>query len=61
MRLKVPEIPKDERVNSWRYGMSYHERDETIFRLLEKERKELEAERPGNEVEQEELIVMLQW
>ena len=45
----------------WRYDMSYHERDETIFKLLEKERKELEAERPGYEVEQEELIITLQW
>ena len=48
--MKIPEIPEHERINLWRYDMSCHKRDETIFELLEKERKELEAEQPGNKV-----------
>ena len=61
LHVKIPEIPEHERINLWRYDMSCHKRDETIFELLKKERKELEAERPGNKVEQEELIITLQW
>ena len=59
-RKEIPRIPEEEMKCSWRYNMSYHKRDEMIFRLLEETIKEREAEQPGDKIDQEQLIITMQ-
>ena len=59
-RKETPRISEEEMKCSWRYKMSYHERDERIFRLLEENIEEREAEQSGDKIEQEQLIITMQ-